>query len=228
MSSFVRPRVRLRPIDGQPEFDLVEPRLIVAGYTGRDAAAVAEHIAELAAIGVPPPATVPSFYDLDPGLLTTDPVIEVDGASTSGEVEPVLIRHAGRYYLGVGSDHTDRDLERSDIGGSKAACPKPLCPGVIALPGGPAEPDWDAVGVESRVDDVLYQRGSLAALRTPADLLSRLAGALGDITTDLVVFAGTLPLLNGRFIPGARWQLSLTASPEKRLSHSYEVKRRSA
>ena len=176
--------------------------LIVAGYTGRDAGAVAEHIAELAAIGVAPPATVPAYYDLDPGLLTTEPVIEVDGVASSGEVEPVLIRHAGDYYLGVGSDHTDRDLERSDIGESKGACPRPSCPEVIALPGGVAGLDWDAVCVESTVDGMQYQSGTLAALRMPADLLGGLTDALGGITTDLVVFAGTLPLLHGRFIPG--------------------------
>ncbi len=220
--------LRLRPLGDQPEFELTGPRLIVAGYTGRDADAVAEHIAELAAIGVPPPPSVPCFFDLDPALLTTDPVVEIDGPATSGEVEPVLIRHAGGYYLGVGSDHTDRDLERRDIAAAKAACPKPLAGDVIALPGGTDGLDWDAITVDSRVDGTSYQRGSLAALRTPTDLLARLAGTLGPIDTDLVLYAGTVPLLDGQFTPGARWQVTLTTAAGARLTHSYEAKQRSA
>lgn len=219
--------LRLRLARGEAEFELSRPRLVVAGYTGRDQDAVAAHIAELAAIGVPPPPAVPAFYDLDPGLLTTGPVIELAGGSTSGEVEPVLVRHAGRYYLGLGSDHTDRDLERRSIAAAKAACPKPLGPDVIALPAGLDALDWDAITVQCHVDGTAYQRGTLAALRTPADLIARLTGELGDIATDLVLYAGTLPLLDGHFVAGTSWQLTLTAADDS-LTHSYEVKRRSA
>lgn len=52
--------------------EVVPDRLVIAGYTGRDERAVAAHIAELAEIGVPPPRSVPAFYDIDPGLLGTD------------------------------------------------------------------------------------------------------------------------------------------------------------
>ncbi len=40
--------LRLHPNDGEPDFSLAAPRLIVAGYTGRDRDAVAAHVAELA------------------------------------------------------------------------------------------------------------------------------------------------------------------------------------
>jgi hypothetical protein len=225
----VRPGgLRLRPVGAPTEFDLASPRLIIAGYTGRDAAAVAEHIAELAAIGVPPPASVPAFYELDPGLLTTDPVVEVSGANTSGEVEPVLIRHENRYFLGVGSDHTDRDRERHDIAASKAACPKPVGEQVIPLPADLADVGWDTLTVESAVDGTAYQRGTLDTLRTPTDLLTRLTETLGAIHGDFVIFAGTLPLLNGHFVAGTHWQLSLTVRPGDALTHAYQAKRRTA
>lgn len=216
--------LRFRVIGTDTELDVDAPRLIIAGYTGRNAAAVAAHIEELAAIGIPPPASVPAFFELDPGLVTTDPVVEIAGANTSGEVEPVLIRHAGRLYLGVGSDHTDRDLERTDIAASKAACPKPVGHEVVALPDDLTALDWDAISVESSVDGDAYQRGTLDALRTPADLLSRLTRALGEIGGDLVIFAGTLPLLNGQFRPGHRWTLSLQLNADSSLTHSYEVR----
>jgi hypothetical protein len=216
--------LRFRVIGTDTEFGVDAPRLIIAGYTGRNAAAVAAHIEELAAIGIPPPTSVPVFFELDPSLVTTNPVVEIAGANTSGEVEPVLIRHAGRFYLGVGSDHTDRDLERTDIAASKAACPKPVGDQVVAMPDDMTALDWDAIAVESSVDGLLYQRGTLNALRTPADLLPRLTSALGEINGDLVIFAGTLPLLNGEFRPGRRWRLSLRLNADSSLTHSYEVR----
>ena len=121
----------------------------------------------------------------------------------------MLIRHNGRHYLGVGSDHTDRDLERTDIAASKAACPKPVGHQVIALPDDLAALDWDAIDVESDVDGQPYQRGSLAAMRTPTDLLARMTDTLGEFEGDLVMFCGTVPLLAGAFRAGATWRAAL-------------------
>jgi 4-hydroxyphenylacetate 3-monooxygenase len=215
------PRFRLIGTDADMILDA--PRLIIAGYTGRNEAVVAAHIAELAAIGIPPPASVPAFFVLDPSLVTSDPVVTISGSNTSGEVEPVLIRHKGRHYLGVGSDHTDRDVERSDIGASKAACPKPVGHQVVALPDDLAMLDWDAIDVESDVDGEPYQRGSLAAMRTPTDLLSRMAGTLGAVEDDLVIFCGTVPLLTGSFRAGRHWRIQLTLNSTTALIHTYEV-----
>jgi uncharacterized protein DUF2848 len=204
-------------------FDLDAPRLIIAGYTGRNVAAVTAHIEELAAIGIPPPASVPAFFELDPALVTAAPVVTISGANTSGEVEPVLIRHNGYHYLGVGSDHTDRDVERTDIAASKAACPKPVSYHVIALPDDLAALNWDAIDVGSDVDGEPYQRGSLAAMRTPTDLLARMTATLGEFSDDLVMFCGTVPLLTGTFRPGRLWRVQLQLDPDTSLTHSYEV-----
>jgi hypothetical protein len=216
--------LHFRLVDSGDDLTLDAPRLIIAGYTGRNAAAVAAHIEELAAIGIPPPASVPAFFELDPRLVTSAPEVEIAGSHTSGEVEAVLIRHDGRHYLGVGSDHTDRDLERTDIAASKAACPKPVGHHVIALPDDLEAVDWDAIEVESDVDGEPYQRGSLAALRTPTDLLSRMTSTLGEIRDDLVMFCGTVPLLTGAFRPGRLWRVALKWDPNTNLTHSYEVR----
>jgi hypothetical protein len=223
------PPLRLK-ITGTSQILTITPsRLIVAGYTGRDEDAVAAHIAELAAIGVPPPATVPAFYDLDPGLLTTDPVVSVHGPDTSGEVEPVIIRHQGRYYLAVGSDHTDRELEQADICRSKAACPKPLGDSVVPLPddlADLAEFAWDDVVASSEADGLPYQQGTLAALWRPGDLLARIAASVPGADGDLVLFCGTLPLLTGRFVAADGWKLRLVLRDGTVLAHAYETKRR--
>ncbi|MEV8637135.1 DUF2848 family protein [Streptosporangium sp. NPDC051023] len=201
-------------------------RLVVAGYTAKDQMAVAEHIAELARIGVAPPPTVPAFYDLDPRLLTTDPVIEVIGASTSGEVEPVVIRHGDRHFLAVGSDHTDRDLERTDIAASKAACPKPLGNTVMEIGADLLTVDWDRLSVDSTVNDQPYQAGSVATLRPPDELMQRMTAVLGDITQDVVLFCGTLPLLGGTFVHGRSWRVRLHLPGGQTMTHTYETKQR--
>lgn len=220
-----------RPLDllvsGTGERLRLDPeRLVIAGYTGRDEAAVAAHIGELAEAGIPPPPTVPCFYDLDPALVSTADALEVEGGSTSGEVEPVLVRHAGRWYLGVGSDHTDRDLERSDIAASKAACPKALGRVVTPLEAGAAAFDWDGVEAWSVVDGRPYQQGSLAVLLPPATLLGKLGAALGEPAGDLVVYGGTLPVLGGGLRPGRHWNVGLRLPGGAALVHSYEVRER--
>lgn len=209
------------------EIQLSLNRLIVAGYTARDQAAVAHHIAELAAIGVPPPASVPAFYDLDPRLLTTGAVIEVDGPATSGEVEPVIVRHGGRHFLAVGSDHTDRDLERTDIAVSKAACPKPIGGTVVEIGPDVTSLDWDRLAADCTVDDRAYQEDSVATLRHPAELLERMEAVLGRIADDLVLFCGTFPLLTGTFVHGSAWQMCLGMPDGTTLTHRYETKLRS-
>jgi len=61
-------------------------QLIVAGWTGRDEAALRHHIEELAAIGVPRPSSVPVYYRIAAGNLTQSQRVEVLGPGTSGEI----------------------------------------------------------------------------------------------------------------------------------------------
>ena len=44
--------------------------LVIAGWTGRDVAALEHHIEELKAIGVQPPSMVPLYYRVAASLLT--------------------------------------------------------------------------------------------------------------------------------------------------------------
>src|SRR5438132_3500360 len=55
---------------------------VVAGWTGRDAAAVEKHIKELEALGVKRPATTPIFYRVAAARLTTDDSIEAVGQAS--------------------------------------------------------------------------------------------------------------------------------------------------
>ena len=82
---------------------------------------------------------------------------------SSGEVEFVLLQHAGRLWVGVGSDHTDREVETYGVTVSKQMCDKPIAPQFwafdeVAAALGPA----DAALVRSIGDGerLLYQEGA--------------------------------------------------------------------
>jgi hypothetical protein len=201
------------------QIHLCVARAVIAGYNGRDASAVQQHIDELAAIGVPPPEQVPMLYPVGLTNVTTAARVIVS-SDTSGEVEPVIIRHQGRFYLGVGSDHTDRQLETADVGQSKRACPKPVGSAVIPIDNWESF-DWDGCRMRSCVDGKLYQDGTLAALRTPGELLAIITERLGGVDTDLICFAGTIPLLDGQFVSGRRWDLELSLPNQRALTHTY-------
>jgi hypothetical protein len=205
-------------------FSFTPQRLVIAGYTARDRAAVQLHIDELAEIGVAPPPRVPMFYDVPTTLATTDVDIVVKGHETSGEVEPVLIRTGGRSYLGIGSDHTDREVESRDIAESKASAPKPL--GCDVIPLDDAVAVWDDIEVVCRIDGQTYQQGKLSAMLAPKDLLDEMASRGDSLADEALMFCGTLPLLNGAFVFGDRYELELRLPGGTSLHHTYDVKRR--
>src|SRR5688572_33439307 len=99
--------------------------LVIAGWTGRNVAALEAHIKELEALGVKRPKSVPIFYRVAASLLTTADAIEVMADKSSGEVEFVLYALDDGMWIGVGSDHTDRKAETIGVTLSKQLCAKP-------------------------------------------------------------------------------------------------------
>jgi len=100
--------------------------LVIAGWTGRNHAAIEHHIEELEALGVPRPSTVPLYYRVSHQQLTQTESIQALGAESSGEAEPVLFFTQGEWWLTVGSDHTDRQVETYSVAVSKQMCAKPV------------------------------------------------------------------------------------------------------
>ncbi len=177
--------------------------VIVAGWTGRDRAAVEAHIAELEAVGVRRPSRTPVFYRVSASRLTTSAAIESTPAS-SGEVEVLLLREHGRLWVGVGSDHTDREVEIYDVAVSKQMCDKPIAREL--WPYEEVADHWDQLSLRSWIDDdLLYQQGTLDGLMHPDDLCSVYHPAMGDGT---VMFCGTFAAIGGvRPTAGFRYEL---------------------
>jgi hypothetical protein len=135
---------------------------------------------------------VPLFYRVSASRLTTAPEIESPAAS-SGEVEAVLLRDRGRLWVGIGSDHTDRDVESYSVAVSKQMCDKPI--GRTFWPYEQVAGHWDRLVLRSWVDDgVLYQEGPLSSLLHADELLARVEPAMVDGT---LLFCGTIAAIGG-------------------------------
>jgi hypothetical protein len=204
--------------------DLTVRQLVIAGWTGRDTVALQHHIAELRQLGVAAPSSTPIFYRVSAARLLTRPVIEVTGENSSGEVECVLVQFDGRLYVGVGSDHTDRSVESYSVAIAKQVCDKPIAADL-----------WDFADVREHWDDlllrswivvegerVLYQEGSVSALREPADLIVRFAGEQG-LAEGTVMFCGTLAAQGG-IRPSRRFDFELEDPVlRRRIRSGYDV-----
>ena len=138
--------IRFRQQATGKQIDFVPTRVVVAGYTGRNQAAVKAHVSELAAQGIPAPQEIPAVFRITFDRLTTGSELEVVGERTSGEAEVVLLVDADRIWVAVGSDHTDRELEKVDISASKQVCPKPVSSEV-----------WNYADVRGRWDDLVLR-----------------------------------------------------------------------
>ncbi len=186
-------------------------RLINAGYTGRDQAAVRHHIEELKAHGIPAPEGTPVLFPKPAGLLTQGPTIDVLGGTTSGEAEFVLLVAGGRVLVAAGSDHTDRELEKVSIEKAKMMCPNVISRDVWDL--AEVRDGWDEIVLRghatARGRRVLYQEARLAGMMTPEDLMALAKGRTDGDLEGLALFSGTVPMLGGELVFGERFEVEL-------------------
>ncbi|WP_133647857.1 DUF2848 domain-containing protein [Paraburkholderia flava] len=203
---------------------VVLDRLTIAGWAGRDQAAIEHHIAELAALGVKRPSTTPCFYRLGAELLTQAEQIDVVGAKSSGEAECVLVRSDDGLLVTIGSDHTDREVEAYGVTVSKQVCPKPVARDAWRFDD--VAGHWDqlqlrAYAVTNGARRV-YQQGSIASLLAAADLLER-----APLAANAAMFCGTLAVEGGivGMIDGDALELELHDPVLNRtLRHAYRVR----
>lgn len=188
-------------------------RMVNAGYVGRNQDEVRRHIDELARKGIPGPKKIPTLYPVIPRTLLTDSKIEVYGNETCGEVEYVLlIENADTIYIGVGSDHTDRRLEETDIPRAKQICPNIISRRVWPL--AEVVDHWDDLVIEANVvkegEEILYQQGPLALIMDPKTLMEFVASKVAFPLENLVIYSGTLGSLTGGFVFGEQFTAKLT------------------
>jgi hypothetical protein len=198
--------------------------LVIAGWTGRNVAALEAHIKELEAIGVKRPKTVPIFYRVASSLLSTASFIEVMADKSSGEVEFVLFAFDDGLWLGLGSDHTDRKAETVGVTLSKQLCGKPV--GTTLWRYDEVKPHWDKLVLRSYVPDGgkprLYQEGPVTNMRSPEELIRLYTG--GDkLAPGTAMFCGTFAVHGGISYSG-RFDMELEDPVlGRKLTHGYEI-----
>jgi len=198
-----------------------------AAFAGRDPKDVQHHIDEMHALGVAPPDRFPLLAPVSPHLLSIADQLGLytDSESpdtTSGEVEYVLLWQGGEIYVGVGSDHCDLELEKTDLVWSKNVALNLISDQV-----------WRLGDVVSHFDDLMLrcevrngaewrvsQNAPCGTLLSPDFWIAIMENSLPD-TDGTVLFSGTIGSLDG-VQSGTGYSISLTDPVTGRsLTHAY-------
>ena len=206
--------------------------LVMAGWTGRDEAAVQHHIEELRALGVEPPSKTPLFYQIDPALLAgAVDKIEVVGGTSSGEAEAVILAMSDGLWVGLGSDHTDRAFEAHSVQLSKQLCRKPMAEMLWSYE--EVVDHWDELILRAHIleggERVLYQEGALGALRHPEELMAACSADLDHeektpLPTGTALFCGTMPAIGGIRAAGRFEMVLEDPVAGRKISGAYETR----
>jgi hypothetical protein len=204
--------------------DVSVSKAIVAGWTGRDRVALEKHIKELEELGVARPASTPIYYRVSASRITTEPVIETTGETSSGEVEFVLAQWGGEMWVGVGSDHTDRQVETYNVTVSKQMCEKPVAAEFWRY--ADVAPHWDRLVMRSWIEEngerVLYQEGSVISMLDPMTLISGYEGKPA-LDEGALMFCGTFAAKGG-IRPADNFDFEIHDSVLGRtISHGYRL-----
>lgn len=79
---------------------------VIAGWAGRDSAAIEHHIQELAELGIPRPSAVPLYYRVAANQLSQQECMQVVADGSSGEVEAFVFTDQGRWLVSqIGRAH---------------------------------------------------------------------------------------------------------------------------
>jgi len=199
--------------------------VVIAGWTGRNVEALEKHIVELEELGVPRPSTVPCFYRVSTEGFTNGENLQFLGGTSSGEVEFVLIGTDDGMLIGVGSDHTDREVETYSVPVSKQMCAKPVSPQV-----------WRYDDVVDHFDDLilrawatedgekkLYQEGGVTAMRPPEELIGLYMPGETKLPAGMAMYCGTLAAIGG-IRPAERFDVEIEDPVlGRKISYGYNV-----
>ncbi len=201
-------------------------RLICAGWVGKNKEALRAHIDELGQHGVPAPTRIPIYMNFSPYLITTSDAIDVISGESSGEVEYVVLKGEGRIYIGVGSDQTDRGLEKFSIPASKQMYAKVMAP--LVWPYEEVKDHWNQIVIRSwttrAAERMLYQEDALTTILDVETVLKGLPMDEGLPNDGLVLFSGTIATKMG-LVYGERFDFEMEDPVlGRKIRHGYGVR----
>jgi len=110
----------------------------------------------------------------------------------------VLLQHGGLLWVGAGSDHTDREVEKYGVSVSKQMCDKPVA--AEFWPYDDVAPHWERLLLRAHIAEngarKLYQEGSVTAMLDPLALIEQFAGK-ASLAEGTLMFCGTLAAHGG-------------------------------
>lgn len=185
-------------IDGVTERTVVINSLIIAGWTGRNVEAMEAHISELEKLGVSRPTKTPTFYHCAVEQLTMEREFQVIGTDSSGEIEFFILSLDDGYWVGLGSDHTDRAVEVIDVTVSKQMCAKPIAKKLWRYDD--IIDHWNDLTLKSSIivdgKEEEYQEGLVTTMKDPKDLIALYTGGK-KLLPGTLMFCGTLAVSGG-------------------------------
>jgi hypothetical protein len=198
--------------------------LIIAGWTGRNIDAIEAHISELEELGVSRPTKTPTFYRCSVDQLTMEEEFQVIGENSSGEIEFFILSLEDGYWVGLGSDHTDRVIEATDVAVSKQMCAKPIARALWRYDD--VVDHWDQLILKSTIivdgDEENYQEGPVTTMRDPEELISLYTDG-EQLSPGTLMFCGTLAV-SGGVRPADTFQASLIdLKLDRNISYSYQA-----
>jgi hypothetical protein len=203
-------------------------RMVNMGFSGRNQEAVHKHIEELKKQEIQPPRVIPAVYAVSPHMVTQEPIIYVQEQRSSGEAEFVLMIDGKDIYVAVGSDHTDRELEKISILKSKQMCPNIVSKEAWLLQD--ILEEWDDIVLRSWTKAAgvrtLYQEATLSSLLKPSSLVDIvMSRTIDNSTSGLMIYSGTIPILATEMAFAPEFEVELF-NPQKRnkLTCQYEVR----
>lgn len=200
--------------DGEKKLAFDVRKMINGGFSNRNQEAAQKHLDEIRREGINIKIEkTPIFLPKLPDRITTSNIVEVlVGSRTCGEAEPVLLFGKDDMYVAVGSDHSDRELEKHDLVVSKQMYPNVISKKV-----------WRYEDVKDHWDDIimrgwvvaadgkrqLYQEGKIGEFMAVEDFLKKTKEHVEGDLTGSVIFMGTIATLGGKLLytPGFEAEL---------------------
>lgn len=219
-------RLTVQRTGGCEEMTFACSRLLNGGWAARDGEGQRRHVEELSALGIAPPESVPDVFFLTDDRVSTAATVQVTSGETSGEGEYVLLFAADEVFVGIGSDHTDREIEKVSIPGSKQMCPDLM--GATVWPYEEVRGHWDELRIRCVVrigtGTALYHDSSTKELLHPEEWKRHLRGN-GLLQPGLVFFSGAVPAVDGVRSADEYTMQLLDPVVGRTLEHSYRVER---
>jgi len=196
----------------QLDFEVL--KIVLTGRTSRDPKEVKKHLDELRKAGanLSESKEVVVYHPKVPEGITTGERFEVlEGSKTSGEVEYVLFLDKGNIYVGLGSDHTDRELINYSSTVAKQIYPTVIAPNVWRFED--VQDNWDDIIMRSWVFEngqrELYQEDKLEKMLRPEDIMEKVrAKVFGDMN-GMIILGGTFATIKGEISFSSTFEMEL-------------------